>query len=560
MASVITAVYKATVGWLVNKGRDLAADKLKEGDVTEQQFRNMIVRELDDIKTKLDGLARKDLLTSISFFKEGIVFLYKVMDTASGDQGTAATEQGATAGMNTVSLVWRRENMLLHALNETGRNALSKAKERFNNSRIKATEAFNNVALSTSDRILAMQYRVMSTILEEIDNPKEAISACKLCLEELHAMPAVIKSFKIQETGGFWSLFQKDEREEVLESVRDVNHVIFTVTEVVDGVLSREFESWPCVDIGEKEVNVLKQNGDSAFNSRVLLTWWFGQGEEDKEHNLRRPHRITANTQGQFIVAEISQIKVFSCEGKFLYSLTISDELGNFLAGNAIIIKDVATDREDNVYVLSDSDLSSTIHVFDKQGKMCRYFRLGAVFQGISLTVTADQTVFVLVLEGLNCDVTVQVYKSDGRFVNSFRHDQVEDLRFSSRITAAHDNQIMISKDRLTRSDVLLFDSKGNHLRTLPVQFSCSGDGLVMTFHPPSERLLIVKRDFLGRVKLLTYTKDGNYIRTIFLGADRKYAIRSISGVTATTEGHIAVLCTFKENENESDKAVVLVA
>jgi len=70
MASIIAAVLKATVGLLFNKSRDLAAPRLKEGDVTEQQFRNMIVREIDDIKSKLDGLARKDLLTSISIFKE----------------------------------------------------------------------------------------------------------------------------------------------------------------------------------------------------------------------------------------------------------------------------------------------------------------------------------------------------------------------------------------------------------------------------------------------------------------------------------------------------------
>lgn len=80
MSAIVTAVLKATVGLLLTKGRDCLAKKLQEGDVTDEQFRNMIVRELDDIKSKLDGLARKDLLTSISFFKEGIVFLSKVLD------------------------------------------------------------------------------------------------------------------------------------------------------------------------------------------------------------------------------------------------------------------------------------------------------------------------------------------------------------------------------------------------------------------------------------------------------------------------------------------------
>jgi len=57
MASIVAAVFKATIGLLVTKGRNLAADKLKDGDVTDEQFRSFIVREIDDIKSKLDGLA-----------------------------------------------------------------------------------------------------------------------------------------------------------------------------------------------------------------------------------------------------------------------------------------------------------------------------------------------------------------------------------------------------------------------------------------------------------------------------------------------------------------------
>ncbi len=82
MSSIVTAVFKATIGLLVNKGRDKAAEKLKDGDVTDQKFRGLIVREIDDIKSKLDGLSRKDLLASISFFEEGIELLYVVFDKA----------------------------------------------------------------------------------------------------------------------------------------------------------------------------------------------------------------------------------------------------------------------------------------------------------------------------------------------------------------------------------------------------------------------------------------------------------------------------------------------
>ena len=94
MSSIATAVFKVTIGLLVNKARDKAAEKLNAGDVTDQKFRALIVREIDDIKSKLDGLSRKDLEASISFFEEGIGLLYNVFDEArsrSGN-GAAATE------------------------------------------------------------------------------------------------------------------------------------------------------------------------------------------------------------------------------------------------------------------------------------------------------------------------------------------------------------------------------------------------------------------------------------------------------------------------------------
>ena len=95
MSSFIDAILKATVGLLVNKGRNAAAEKLKDGDVTNEQLRNLIVSELDDIKSKLDGIARKDLLASIGFFKEGLVYLYKVKPNEEDCKKTQQREERA---------------------------------------------------------------------------------------------------------------------------------------------------------------------------------------------------------------------------------------------------------------------------------------------------------------------------------------------------------------------------------------------------------------------------------------------------------------------------------
>ena len=52
------AVFYATVGLLFERGRVIAAEKLKGGDVTDQQFRNLIVREINEIQNLMDWRER----------------------------------------------------------------------------------------------------------------------------------------------------------------------------------------------------------------------------------------------------------------------------------------------------------------------------------------------------------------------------------------------------------------------------------------------------------------------------------------------------------------------
>ena len=58
MFSIVKDVFMTVIGLLINKARDNAAEMLKEGDVTDQKVRGSIVREINQINSKLDGLAR----------------------------------------------------------------------------------------------------------------------------------------------------------------------------------------------------------------------------------------------------------------------------------------------------------------------------------------------------------------------------------------------------------------------------------------------------------------------------------------------------------------------
>ena len=75
MSSIITSILSSTAGVLWNKARSKTAEKLRDGDVTNARISEIVVRELDDIK-KLDGLSRKDLLSSCTLVQEGIDMLY----------------------------------------------------------------------------------------------------------------------------------------------------------------------------------------------------------------------------------------------------------------------------------------------------------------------------------------------------------------------------------------------------------------------------------------------------------------------------------------------------
>lgn len=62
----IAAVFIATIGLLVNEERYTVTEWQRDGEMTQQKFRGVIVREIEEMKSRLDGLARKDLLESIS--------------------------------------------------------------------------------------------------------------------------------------------------------------------------------------------------------------------------------------------------------------------------------------------------------------------------------------------------------------------------------------------------------------------------------------------------------------------------------------------------------------
>ena len=429
-------MFKATIGLLVNKGRDKAAEKLKDGDVTDQKFRGLIVREIDDIKSQLKGLARRDLLAGISFFKEGIELLYGVFDKARSRRvyGTIKEEAAAgTASTEAVSLTKGMRRLELTRLDESALRVFANAKKRFEDARRKATEAFVNEALELSDRVLAMQYRVMATILETVDHPEVAVASCVVCIEELHSLSAVKECFTVEIKRGFWARFSKDERRAIISATCRVNRTIHDVMLMASfGSKQLSTNNWPCVDTGEEKVDplcdgrvakVLQKQG----MEHCCVPWSFGQ-EGEEEHKLKKPMSIATNADGQFIIADYYKgVKVFGSTGKFVLNFHPEREDTE----RAFAVLDVATDVNSNIYVLvwqGRARAELEVQVFSPTADLLHKFPVRGEEWG-RLAVTNNK---VLVLRYR----TVDVYEEKGTYVRSFGEGMLKD---ASDITAGPD-------------------------------------------------------------------------------------------------------------------------
>ena len=544
MSSIVTKVFEATIGLLLNKGRDKAAEKLKDGDVTDEKIRGLIVREIDDIKSKLDGLSRKDLLASISFFKEGIQLLYEAFDKAKSrrENGGVTTQ---TAFAEALSLARGKTNLNLTDLDESTNRALSKAKNRFEDSRKEATRAFNNEALETSDRILAMQYRVMATILETVDNPADAVAPCRVCIDELNCLSAVQQCFTVELAKGFRSRFGKNERRKTISNVCRVNYVIYNVTLMVS-FGQKELLNWPCIGSGEDKVDplrdervteVLRQQG----MENCCVTWSFGQ-EGEEEHRPRDPRGIATNSIGQFVVGvyQENKVKVYDSGGKFVNLFSLPNDS---VDKESMHVLDVATDMNDNIYVLTGffgycTDERTVYKYSNTADLLVRFPVRGDWYSRLRVTDTGK----VLVLRPNEMVLMVYVYESDGQFAYAFGKDILKKPR---DMTVANDGRVMVLD--WEDSCVHIFSEHGDHLNKFKLRGCYSMPHIA--FHRESEHAVVAGQDEKDLQHVELYTKDGEFVYSSQIGKQRC----GLQGVAVTTEGRIALACGY------SDAGYVLV-
>ena len=583
MSSIITSVFSATIGWLVNKGRDVTAERLKEGDVADQKIRDLIVREVEDIKSKLEGLSRKDLLTAVDSFQTGIRYLFEAFDVKPSSQANVGitdenlSEHDLEEAMKTVSVAAEMGKLEKKDFNETMKNFFFQAKKRFETARNEATKASNNEALKIFDRITAIRYRVMATVLESVVETvgaagdmspsslktalNNALPECEECLHKLHSLPAVPDNFKVELGESVLNVrgrYGKEERRKIISTVCQVNRAIYHATRAV----GRDTLVWPFVDTGEDKVDPLRDGRISKVLHKVnmehcCLLWSFGQ-EGTKEHKLKFPRGIAKNIKGQFLIADYSDktVKVFDSNGKFDFSF--SPQTYRTAAGLTIL--DVAAGEDQKIYLLivtekkTGAEECREVQVFNESADLQHKFpvrrgywslghdRLIVISGDKAAASSGKQSGKILVkteLELLSRCV-VDVHEPSGEFVCSFKE-------FTNHIdiSATCDGRVMIL-DRFGQR-VYVFDVEGHQLGKFDIKSDRHLHLYRIACHPSGEYVVLAgDEEGTGRMTLAINTVNGEFVRRIQLGKES-----SVAGITVTLEGHIAVAFRGKDLEGK---------
>ena len=568
MSSIATFLFKATIGWLVNKGRDLTAEKLKEGDVADKKVRDLIVREVEDIKSKLDGLSRKDLLAAVDSFETGVRFLFQALDVKPSGEASAATEKTSVGikeenvdladVVKIVSFASEMEKIQKVDLDEATKITFSQAKERFKMAREKATEASKNEALEVFDQITAIRCRVMAAILESVVETartvgdlspasvksalENALPECDQCLQKLHCLPAVQGNFKVELDKGVLNVrgrYGKDERRMIISTVCQVNRAIYNATQAVGRDL--HVLVWPSVDTGEDKVDPLRDRRISKVLNKVnmehccVTPWSFGQ-EGDEEHKLKNPRRIATNHRGQFLITDDGDktVKVFDSNGKFDFRFNPQTDDTD----TKLYILDVATAAEDDkIYLLvglekpGAQEWENEVQVFNKTADLQHKFSVRSGGWG-RLTVSSGKQRGKILL--LTDDDVVHVYEEpSSEFVCSFGGGV---FKYASGINATCDGRVMIVVG--IDDSLYIFDVEGHQLGKFNIKHERDFYYRIAC-HPASDHVVLAGYDQrkTRRLTLAIYTVNGEFVRRIQLDEVVDY----VPEITVTVEGHIAV-------------------
>ena len=554
MASIVTKILSSTVGLLVNKARDSTAAKLKDGDVADARIRELVVRELNDVKTKLDGLSRANLLSSYNFVQEGVNLLIlsinkstleqkalPLVNETQDDQGETAMPTGAQSEILDEALV------LSHAMKEVKINSdrdFESAKKRFEEARTRATDVFFNEALSAKDRILAAKIRIVSEILEYLESPETAIAGCLPFLKKLHSLPAIQETFSVYLNGGMKSLLNKSERVENVRSVMLINYVLFQYVSKFSSIKYSAVLAWPTIKLDDRSFNPILDWQDISTRKSMAMS----MGEElpnelilEEEIN---PYCSAVNSHGDVIVGvDTGSIKIMNKTGESKVVKLPEPSKGSVINQR---IKALAVDKDNNVYVVrclatrtENGDVTRSKYVLtvlddkynEKQDPRTLEFLPEASDYYVKIAINKNNNIIMTKFD----DFPVYICDNTGKLKHKFERG----LRFIRNFGISGQDEIMIASH--DSQAVEIYSEEGNLKSTIKLPEGHTIQGLA--FHYVICKIIVLTHGYVREKNscfLLCYAEAGELESTTFL-CKRNFA-ESLPNITSHPSGPVAVV------------------
>lgn len=532
-----------------------------EGDLADENFRKLILTEIDNCSLKLDKQSRNRLKASLSFYKEGLANMNEVLnDVAIAKKGanTATPERPERAGLGR-GIFYTDDNLTpttedLRALNQADLNeslraALQQARESFIAASMEATHAFIDSNLYASERVHAMYIRVMGKILQNMEHPERSLPSCRAYLEELYNMQKIKNVFC--DAQGRKSSLRKEEDIEIFVGVCCLHRIIYDYVAKIDP-LQRGHWTLPCITIKEGEVIHLidplrdarvakalcmlpeewKQN--LLFNVADLsMAWSFGN---DGNGKLISPQDVCTNPEGQFIVADDGDctIKVFHESGEFLNSF---HPIARNLSDEDLV--SVTTDHEKNVLVLIRMDKYHHVIYTISSDKTFKFPLLKEGCVRCAPIVDQNGDVLVVIEEKESKCSAVEVYDANGRLRRLYGQGILEEPK---DMTFDDEHRLMVLNGN---NRVVLFNEQGKHLEDEGFEVVPSE---AIAFNPISKQVVVSSSNTSGlgrRVKISMYDEKRICVRCIHQDEEKREKEEK-GGVppkiAVTKDGRIATL------------------
>ena len=527
MSSIITVILRSTVGLLCDKARDSAANKLKDGDLADEKLREIIVKDLTDIKSKLDCLSLENLDSSFSFLKEGVRLLNIALNKSSKDEkasegpsneATSVVNASASGVLNAVlSLPQAVEKLKI-----SSEERFVSAKDCFKASRESATHAFNNKSLSIKDRIIACKLRVVARILESgLDDPDAATAACLLSLEELHGLPAIQEMFSVFIKGGLKSMLKKAERLENIMSVLSINHALYDFASKYCSEFQNPF-TWPVIELTGRTFHPILNAHE------VLLKTSRSEEFAPQLNRVLVDHRVygknfAVNSQGDSIIVDHGKITIIYSTGESKDVMLPKPTESNVVYRWAM---DVAVDSSDNAYAVRrlttrDENLREksefVLYVFDENYniKNVSVLHFLTTYRSPYVKIAVDQNQNLYMVTDL--DNQVYVCDNAGKLKLKFKRDG----HYLRRLSISSNNDVMIVSD--DRSAVQIYTSEGDLKSTIEVPEGHEALGvafhhgmckiIVLTLVPKQESCFMLSYSEKGELENSVLLQKGDYVR-----------------------------------------------